>query len=66
MVKVMSLLAKAESLIRFSFGVRAWTEMEVWCVRGMYRLKLVSSENNSGFEGIFYFRSSYCLIMKRH
>ena len=23
----------------FSFGVRAWTEMEIWCVKGMYRLK---------------------------
>ena len=28
----------------FSFGVRAWTEMEIRCVKGMYRLKLVSSE----------------------
>ena len=25
--------------LRFSFGVRAWTEMEIWCVKGMYRLK---------------------------
>ena len=23
----------------FSFGVRAWTEMEIWFVKGMYRLK---------------------------
>ena len=36
---------------RFSFGVRAWEEMEIRCVKGTYRLKLVSSENNSGFEG---------------
>ena len=30
----------------FSFGVRAWTEMDIQCVKGMYRLKLVSSEKN--------------------
>ena len=51
MVKVMSLLVKAGSGLGFSFGVRAWTEMEIWCVEGMYRLKLVSSEKNSGFKG---------------
>ena len=51
-VKVPSLLAKAGSGPRFSFGVRAWTEMEIQCVKGMYRLKLVSSENNSGFKGL--------------
>ena len=43
MVKVMSLLAKARRGLRFSFGVRAWTGLEIWCVKGMYRLKLVSS-----------------------
>ena len=37
----------------FSFGVRAWTEMEIRCVKVMYRLKLVSSEKNSGFKGIY-------------
>ena len=37
--------------VRLSFGVRAWTEMEIRCVKGMYRLKPVSSENNSGFKG---------------
>ena len=37
----------------YSFGVRAWTEMEIWCIKGMYRLKLVSSENNSEFKGIY-------------
>ena len=42
---------KAGSGLRFSFGVRAWTEMEVRCIKGMYRLKLVSCENNSGFKG---------------
>ena len=52
MVKVTSLLAKAGSGLRFSFGVRAWTEMEIRCVKGMQRLKLVSSENNSVFKGL--------------
>ena len=52
MVKVMSLLAKAGSGLGFSFGVRAWTEMEMQCVKGMYRLKLVSSEKNSRFKGL--------------
>ena len=28
------------------------TEMEIWCIKGMHRLKLVSCENNSGFKGI--------------
>ena len=42
---------KAGSGLRFSFGVRAWTEMEIRCVKGMHRLKLVSCENNSGFKG---------------
>ena len=37
MVKVTSLLVKAESGLGFSFGVRAWTEMEIWCVKDMYR-----------------------------
>ena len=49
MVKVTSLLDKAGSRVGFSFGVRAWTEMEIQCVKGMHRLKLISSENNSGF-----------------
>ena len=43
--KVMSLLAKAR--LGFFFGVRAWTEMEIQCVKGMHRLKLVSSEKKS-------------------
>ena len=41
MVKVMGLLAKAGNGLGFSFGVRALTEMEIRCVKGMYRLKLV-------------------------
>ena len=44
MVKVMTLLVKV--------GVRAWTEKEIWCVKGMYRLKLVSSEKKLGFKGV--------------
>ena len=31
---------------------RAWTEMEMRCVKGMHRLKPVSSENNSVFKGL--------------
>ena len=50
MVKVTSLIVRAGSGLRFSFGVRAWTEMEIRCVKGMYRLKLVSCESNSGFK----------------
>ena len=34
-VKVTSLLMKAESALEFSFGVRALTEMNIWCVKGM-------------------------------
>ena len=52
MVKVTSLLVKAGSGVGFSFGVRARTEMEIWCVKGMFRLKLISSEKNSGFKGL--------------
>ena len=49
MVKVTSLLIKAGSGLGFNFGVRAWTEMEIWCFKGMYMLKVVSSEKNLGF-----------------
>ena len=52
MIKVTSLLAKAVGGLGFSFGVRAWTEMEMRCVKGMYRLNLVSSETNLGFKGL--------------
>ena len=43
-VKVTSLVFKAGSGFGFSFGVRAWTEMKIRCIKGMYRLKLVSSK----------------------
>ena len=52
MVKVTNLLVKAGSGLGISFGVRAWTEMEIRCVKGRYRLKLLSSEKNSGFNGL--------------
>ena len=52
MVKVTSLLVKAGSGVRLSFGVRARTEVEIRCVKGMFRLKLISSEKNSGFKGL--------------
>ena len=52
MVKFTSLLAKAGNGLGFSLGVRAWTEMEIWCVKGMHSLKLVSTEKNSGFKGL--------------
>ena len=41
MVKVKSLLIKAGSRHEFSFGVRAWIEMEIWCIKGMYMIKVV-------------------------
>ena len=67
MVKVTSLLAKAGSGLRFSFRVRAWTEMEIWCVKGMYRLKLVSSGNNSVFKEMDFQLSqrpsNLCLVL---
>ena len=52
MVKVTCLLAKAGSGVGLSFGVRALTEMEIRCVKGMFRLKLISSEKNSVFKGL--------------
>ena len=61
MVKVTSLLVKAESGLGFSFGVRTWTEMEIWCVKGMYRLKLVSTEKNLGFRGCYFAENFYVL-----
>ena len=51
MVNITSLLAKGGSGLGFSFGVRAWTEMEMRRVKGMYRLKLISSEKDLGFKG---------------
>ena len=52
MVNITSLYVKAASGIGFSFGVRAWTEVEIRCFKGMYRLKLISSEKYSGFKGL--------------
>ena len=54
MVKVTCLLAKAGSGVGLSFGVRALTQMEIRCVKGMFRLKLISSEKNSVFKGLMY------------
>ena len=53
MVKVTSLLikVKAESALRFTFGVRAQAEMKIWCIKGMHSLKVVSRGKNSGFKG---------------
>ena len=47
MVKVTSLLVKAESGLGFSFGIRAWTEMEISSIKGMYRLRLISSKKKN-------------------
>ena len=52
MVNITSLLTEAGSGIGFSFGVRAWTEVEIRCVKGMYRLKLISGEKYAGFKGL--------------
>ena len=52
MVKVTCLLAKAGSGVGLSFGVRALTQIEIRCVKGMFRLKLISSEKNSVFKGL--------------
>ena len=41
MVKVTRLLIKAGSGHGFSFGVRAWNEMEMRCVKGMCGLEVV-------------------------
>ena len=46
MVEVTSLLIKTGSGVG---GVRAWKEMEIRCVKGIDRLKLVSSGKISKF-----------------
>ena len=38
------LIIKAGSELGFSIGVRAWIEVEIWCVKGMVRVKVVSSK----------------------
>ena len=40
----MGKVIKAGSGLGFSFGVRAWAEMEIWYVKGMFMLKVFSSE----------------------
>ena len=49
MVKVTSLLINTGSGLGFSFAVRGWTEMEIWCIKCMFMLEVVSSEKNLGF-----------------
>ena len=41
MVRVTSLLIIAASALGLSFGVRARTEIKIWCVVGMHMLKVV-------------------------
>ena len=43
--------------------------MEIWCVKGMHRIKLISSLKNSGFEGLintsnfsFFFFTMHVLV----
>ena len=63
MVNVTSLLAKAGSGVGFSFGVKDWTEMEIRCIKGMYRLKLISSENDSGFKGLINLTKFFLVLV---
>ena len=51
MVNSTSLLILLESALGFSFRVSVQTEMKIWCVKGMYMLKGVLSEKNSGVKG---------------
>ena len=51
--KVMSLLINAGNGLWFSFEVRAWTEMEIRCVKDKFMLRVVSIEKNLGFKGIY-------------
>jgi len=64
MVKVMSLLIMAASGHGFSFAVRAWREMESWCVKSMFMLKVVSSKQKLGFKTlvspVINFNSNIC------
>ena len=50
-VKITSLLIETGRALRFSFGVRAWTEMKIWCIKAMHLLKVVLSEKKLGFKG---------------
>ena len=44
MAEVMCLLILAESAPGCGLGVRAQTEMKIWCVKDMHLLKVVASE----------------------
>ena len=46
MVKVTTLSTLVQSLPGFSFEARGQAEMKIWCIKGMYMLKVVSSEKN--------------------
>ena len=63
MVKITSVVIRAGSEHRFSFGVRAWTEMEIWYAKGMYMLKVVSSgKKRLTFKGIYKSFFIFCSI----
>jgi len=49
MVRVTSLLIDAESPLWFSFVVRPWTEMKIWCVKYVYAKSSLETIN-SGFK----------------
>ena len=62
-VKITSVVIRAGSEHRFSFGVRAWTEMEIWYAKGMYMLKVVSSgKKRLTFKGIYKSFFIFCSI----
>ena len=50
MVKVTSLLIKAGTGVGYSFGVRALTEMKMWSIKDMHRLKVFSGEIKFWFQ----------------
>ena len=47
------LLINAGNGLGFSFGGRVWTEIEIWRIKGMFILKVVSNEKNLGFKGTY-------------
>ena len=58
MVELTSRLILPESAFGLSFGVRAQTEMKIWCIKGMCMLKIVSSEKNSGVKGLLIYTTA--------
>ena len=52
MVNFTSLFIKPESALGFIFGVRAQTEMKIWCVTGMCMVKTVLNGTNLGVKVI--------------